>query len=237
MLAVTLTCMENDAQAITADWLRLLAAELGEDSVDAQAVIKFGASPLVAKLSRLGTLFKMARRRACEIMTEAGGDESLVECMELQSGFQFKESTVPASFDLLVSAGHTSGFGIREHAAKRFKNIPTTVPTLSEVLDDAGTLLDQVVPEHCYAVVTTYEPARNPIDFEEERAFTDAVLAHYGEGQLRFNLGRPLCRLLGKQIERRLMLGTRGKVDGNLRKWQSILYEKSKNRSYVRTGA
>jgi hypothetical protein len=53
---------------------------------------------------------------------------------------------------------------------------------------------------------------------------------------LRFNLGRPLCRLLGKQIARRLKLGTRGKVDGNLRQWQSILYEKSKNRFYVQTG-
>ena len=236
MLAVTLSCMENDAQAITADWLRLLAAELGNDTVDAQVIIKFGAAPLVAKLSRLGTLFKMARRRACEIMTEAGGDESLVECMELQSGFQFRESSVPASADI-VSGGHTcSDAGFRKKRMQ-FNKTPTAVPTLSEVLDDAGTLLDQVVPEHCYALVTTYEPARNPIDSVEETAFTDAVLAHYGEGQLRFNLGRPLCRLLGKQIERRLMLGTRGKVDGHLRKWQSILYDKSKNRLHVRTGA
>ncbi len=67
MLAVTLTCMENDAQAITADWLRLLAAELGEDSVDAQAVIKFGASPLVSTWTDVLSGSRHVRRRAVEV--------------------------------------------------------------------------------------------------------------------------------------------------------------------------
>ena len=154
MLAVTLSSMENDAQAVTADWLRLLAVDLGTDTVDAQAVIKFGAAPLVAKLSRLGTLFKMARRRACEIMTEAGGDESLIEVMELQSGFNFRESSVPASADLIESAGHTSRIGFHKKQRPTSRKI---VPTLSDVFEDAGTLLDQIVPEHCFAVITTYE--------------------------------------------------------------------------------
>jgi hypothetical protein len=242
MLAVTLASMENDAQAATADWLRLMAEELGNDTVDAQAIIKFGAAPLVAKLSRLGALFKMARRRAEEIMVEAGGDASLIECMELQSGFNFRESSVPASADIIVSVTADTtdaglGFSKKRNPRNNFKRTPTTVPTLSEVLEYEGTLLDQVVPEHCYALITTYEPNRNPIDSIEESAFTDAVLAHYGEGQMRFNLGRPLCRLLGKQIERRLVLGTRGKVDGTLRKWHSILYEKCKNRYYAQTSA
>ena len=227
--APTLDSMEGDAEALVEDFFTALAADHPGDP-DASTMLAIGKELVQKyKLRRLGKMFRMPRNRALEVVEAEGGDEALLVAIELNAGFSFASQTVPASALLAGAAGaRVSGETTRRVQRDR------KVPTISDELLAEGTLADETIPESCYAIIETDYSLGVAIEKKEQTEFTDALLEKYFERFFRFNLGRPLCRHLGKQIEKKLKLANNGSVDSKDRRWWKILYEKSRNRKQVR---
>ena len=224
----TLENLEGDATALVDDFFKALVAEEPEER-DIVVLNKINMEIVnTYKLKRLGKMFKMSRVKALQVINDCGGDEGLLVGIEINAGFTFADQNVPDSAALVGVGKRGSG-----ETTTRVQR-PRKQETISDLLNAEGTLLDEIVPEDCYAVITTDCALGLPIDQPEQQRFTDMLLEKYFERFLRFNLGRPLCRLLGAQIEKRLILGPNGDVPGEKRKWWKILYEKSRNRKQVR---
>lgn len=94
------------------------------------------------------------------------------------------------------------------------------------------------VPESCYAVVETLDPQNQRITEPELVNFTQLMIQAAGTRFGHYNLGAPLCRILGIQVAKRLPNMPLGK--GKHREiarmgWAQALLNKSRNRKYVRT--
>jgi hypothetical protein len=214
----TLSQMRNDADALVADFINAYAAELPPKL----ATICIVARDLFLKKhlrTRLGSMFRLTLKQAEEVLVEAGADQGDVAgwCASFEdaAGFEFREHNVPVSSHLATSAGVVAGSR---------GPIATRVPpsgrhrTIGQELNEAQEAY--VLPECCYDKIDTDDPMTNTIREPELEAFSDAVMEALGTRFGRYNLGMPLCRMLGKQVAKRLPHIPLGK--GKDRSWGSI---------------
>lgn len=228
--APTLHQMEGDADALTVDWFRLFAEDL--DGTDAEVCTKIGDAFKKWRLTRLGALFKLTRVKALETIAQANAgappedNEAWLESIQMTAGFAFGEATVPSSAALAAPGLRSSGVKANNAPSNR-------VPTITEELQAKGTLVDEDIPPSSFLVIETPDPHLHEITEPELEAWTDSVLESYGERFLRFNLGRPLCRHLGRKAINKIKLPTYGGKKGDERNIGQMLYDKSRNRKTV----
>ena len=181
--------------------------------------------------TRLGSLFGLNANVAHDVIRESGAPVGWFETIQDIAGFKWQVHQVPASTSLCEAGSEGKVVYRRSRPAKR--RHPGTV---SDNLSELGTLRDQFIPQEVFeAAIYSTNPALCAIDENEVIAMTDNIvawaLATYG----RVNLGMPLCRHFGIQLQRMLPhLPQYGKTAGVNRKWSQMIFNKCNNRFYVR---
>ena len=100
--------------------------------------------------------------------------------------------------------------------------------------DGKWPIFDQRLPCGLLDVVVTPNPKLNAITQPETEAVTDALCEYIAAAHGSWKIGKPLAKHYGKQVEKVLpLLPDYGKVTGAHRKWESMIYEKCRNRFYV----
>lgn len=226
----SLSQMLSDADALVTDFMDAYAAELPPEL----AQVCTTARDLFLKRHlrvRLGQLFRLTVKAAEAVLHEAGADEhdaaGWVQSFEDSAGFEFREHTVPESANLVTMtvAGAEAAKGpLKERSLPR-----VSVPTVGAELQDRAE--EFRLSECCFSVITTLDPTTQKISEPEVEQFSDSVMECIGTQFGRYNLGRPFCRILGRQLETRLPKLPEGK--GKDRAWWKILYNKTKNRKNV----
>ena len=230
----TLEEMEGDPTVEVGVWFGVFAEDLG--AVQSALAGELGKEFFeVHGRKRMGQLFKMVRSRALETVEGKGGDEGFLQTIEDLSGFEFRGLSVPSSA-ALVTEGESSSCRRRpsRQRARRETGSGSKGPTISEELRKDGAMVDEVLGPEIFADVETEDVKNRAITEDELEGISDKVLAKYAKSHGRLNMGKPLCRHLGRLFKAECpLLPTYGDKKGTDRKHWKILYDKSQNRQYV----
>ena len=215
---------KGDAQALVTDffaaWNRDLPPNLRE--VNDKCCARF----LSMGRSRFNVWFKLKSNVVDGIIEAAGGDDGWRESIEEFAGFKFAPPSAPENQELQVS-------GLKRKAADAAEP-PAKEMCVSARLQQEGALLDEVLPDECYAVIETEAPDVNAITETELTLWTDEVLRHIACRFGDWKVGMRLARQYGKQGKARLRLPGYGGMPGHKRDLGKIIWQKCKNRLYVR---
>ena len=222
--------MKGDVDASTLVWFEQYANDLPSDL--AVKCRRLGSYFLEAHGKRtLGTLFKLNAEQALKGLKACDLEDGWLETLEDEAGFSFKDQKVPDSAALVASAcSNATATGPIHHKVKAERKRP---PTISEELQEAGTLEDERLPAVDHLVDTV-----NPESIALQKSEVTAIVREIRRGYLRrygkSNLGMPLCRVLGKQLEKKFpRLPSHGKTAGHERRWWAILGYAAENGIYV----
>ncbi len=177
--------------------------------------------------TRFSVWFKMVYTDVDQIVLENGGDDGWRSTVEDLTGFKFALPKAPGQKELVPSVGQKQRKAEAETKADDL--------CVSARLSMAGSIYDERLPDACYSVVQTEAP--HEMAERELSAFTDEVLQHIACTFGDWKLGMTLARQYGKEAEKRLPpLPTYGDKSrkGKLGK---IIWQKCKNRLYVRRPA
>ena len=221
--------MKGDADALTIDFFAAWADRLTPTLAD--KCTKWGNFFMEAHgKATLGQIFKLKTAKALEALDAVGLDHGWLETLEEEAGFTFPDPNVPASAALCPA--HPPSRGSKMLAvAKAARQIE---PTISQELNQAGTLHDQPLPPQCYDVVEVADPQTTTLLPSDVSAIVRVIRRHYYKGFGRGNLGMPLCRHHGKQLGRAFpLLPAHGHTKGCDRRWFSILNNGQENGTHV----
>lgn len=175
--------------------------------------------------TRFSVWFKMVYTEVDAIVSDSGGDDGWRATVEDLTGFKFETPKAPGLNELAPSVGQR----------RKAEDTKADDLCVSARLSMAGSLLDEHLPDACYSVVQTEAP--HEMTEPELSAFTDEVLMHIASKFGDWKLGMQLARQYGKEGEARLpplpQYGGRSRK-GKLGK---IIWQKCKNRLYVRRPA
>ena len=212
---------KGDAQALVTDffdaWTLELPPQLRE--VNDKCRDRF----LRMGRTRFNVWFKLTTTMVDGIIEWAGGDDGWRESIEEFAGFKFAKPSAPEHQD--------SG---QKRKAEEAVQPPAKEQCVSARLTQLGSLLDEVLPDKCYAVIETEAPDVNAITEPELTLWTDEVLRHIACRFGDWKVGMRLARQYGKQAKARLCLPAYGKTPGYKRDVGRIILQKCKNRLYVR---
>ena len=180
--------------------------------------------------TRFSVWFKMVFTEVDQIVSENGGDDGWRATVEDLTGFKFELPKAPAPWELVPS-----GVRIAGQKRKAEEEPKADDRCVSARLTTKGSLSDEHLPDVCYSVVQTEAP--HEMSELELSAWTDEVLMHIASKFGDWKIGMQLARQYGKEGEARLPpLPSYG---GKPRKGKlgKIIWQKCKNRLYVRRPA
>ena len=233
----TLRTMRGDSEAMCIDWFPAYAASL-PPPFDAQA--RAIGDQLFAdhKRGTLRTLFKVLSSeversiKACIPVTDdpVGWRQAIQD----EADFVFAEAKVPSSAALAKLVAPDS-HEVQTTLSKMEARVKTGTGTISDDLAVAGgSLPNSPIKEACFSVFSNNVSSNVALE-HEVRAFTDKVIGQVAADYGKLNIGAPLLRKMSKQAHRRVPhLPTRGKVQGNMRSFETMIGGKTLNRDYVR---
>jgi len=220
----TLDDFKGDANALVSDffdaWNWDLPPQLRE--VNEKCCARF----LRMGRTRFNVWFKLTSTVVDAIIESNGGDDGWRESIEDFAGFKFASPSAPEQQALQVSG--------QKRQAEEAVQPPAKELCVSARLEGIGELLNEVLPEVCFAVIETEEPDVNAITEPELTQFTDEVLRHIACRFGDWKVGMQLARQYGKQARARLCLPAYGDKPGHRRDLGKIIWQKCKNRLYVR---
>ena len=231
----TLDSMVGDTQARCVDFFEAYAQDL-PPPLDAELRAIAAQLFTVHKRARLGELFKVLQGDAETTIGHAlpPGEDPVGwrKAIESQAGFEFAGASVPASSKLVKQVA--PAVESKAKLSKAEQRLALGTSTISDDLEAAGEIPDDPIDESCFAVFTT-DYANTTVDKDELDNFIDAIITQFAEVHGKTNLGAPLLRKLHAQAHRRVKyLPRRGTTAGKDRRFFSMIYDKTVNRSYVR---
>ena len=236
-LAIPLSQMKDDINAFTVDFFAAYANDQRDEEQREQLIATGNVFIKEHVRTRLGQLFRLTIGQAEAACVKGGVSKEEAPgwrgAIEDAAGMSFREQSVPSSAFLATAAGAETEYATKGPLVKFGK---VRKPRLHKSLLTVGAQMaldgsPPYIPEYCYDVIQTENPEMQTITEPELIAFTDRIIEYYGTVYGRFNLGRPLCRLLGKLAEKRLPKIPLGK--GKNRAFRKILDIKTKNRKHV----
>lgn len=229
----SLASFDGDPDALVADFFCVWSRDLPE----ALAAVNGRICDQVLGIgqTRFASWFKLPASQADALICAGYGKEDSQWAagwrltIEELCGFTFQcsSSSVPESAALVR---HTNV--LQPRCAQTSE--PMRPLTVGGRLMASGQFLDQRLPCGLLDVVVTPNPKLNAITQPETEAVTDALCEYIAAAHGSWKIGKPLAKHYGKQVEKVLpLLPDYGKVTGAHRKWESMIYEKCRNRFYV----
>jgi hypothetical protein len=185
--------------------------------------------------SRLGSLFSVAPGDA---ETSIGEATSLQKArgwrlaIEDRAGMTFSGGNVPASASLVKAITGRAP----EHAkkSKSEKRRDAGESTVSDDMMATGAIPNSPIAEACFDAFTN-DTTKHTAKNEEVMDFVDNVVSQFFTSHGKTNLGAGLLRNCARQAHARVkFLPARGRTAGCDRRFMSMLYDKTNNRTHVR---